>query len=232
MQTTPSLQDAESKPENGWLLGPALCSASWGGVSVRLSDCMDVMAEYPDKHFDLAIVDPPYGIGEDGGKCRTRGSKRTNGTSKNWDKETPPTEYFDELRRVSRNQIIWGGNYFTDKIPPSRCWIYWQKDMGGDFADGELAWTSFDRVVKQWRKRSETFGRIHPTQKPVKLYRWLLENYAKPGQRILDTHLGSGSSAIACAQFGCEMTGCEIDSEYFADAVERIGRELKQGVLL
>ena len=151
-------------------------------LDLRCMDCMELMAEYPDKHFDLAIVDPPYGIGEDGGKCRTRGSKKTNGEAKGWDNEPPPTEYFVELRRVAKHQIIWGGNYFADRLPASRCWIYWQKDMGGDFADGELAWTSFDRVLKQFRKRSETHRRIHPTQKPVKLYDWLLRNYAKGGR--------------------------------------------------
>jgi site-specific DNA-methyltransferase (adenine-specific) len=197
-------------------------------LDLRLGDCMDLMRYTPDGFFDLAIVDPPYGIGEDGGKCRTRGSKRTNGEAKGWDKEPPPMEYFVELRRVAKHQIIWGGNYFADKLPASRCWIYWQKDMGGDFADGELAWTSFDRVLKQFRKRSETHGRIHPTQKPVKLYAWLLANYAKPGQRILDTHLGSGSHAIACHYFGAHLTATEIDTDYFAASCERIERETRQ----
>ena len=199
-----------------------------GTLELLCEDCMVLMARYPDKHFDLAIVDPPYGIGEDGGKCRTRGSERTNGEAKGWDKEPPPPEYFSELRRVSKHQIIWGGNYFADMLPASRCWIYWQKDMGGDFADGELAWTSFDRVLKQWRKRSETHGRIHPTQKPVDLYRWLLDRYAKPGQRILDTHLGSGSHAIAAHYAGIHLTACEIDPDYFAAASERIARETMQ----
>jgi site-specific DNA-methyltransferase (adenine-specific) len=133
-----------------------------------------------------------------------------------------------ELRRVARHQIIWGGNYFADKLPASRCWIYWQKDMGGDFADGELAWTSFDRVLKQFRKRSETHGRIHPTQKPRKLYEWLLANYAKPGDRILDTHLGSGSIAIACHYRQHHLTACEIDPDYYAAAMERIEAETRQ----
>lgn len=199
-----------------------------GTLELSCEDCIELMARYPDKHFDLAIVDPPYGIGEDGGKCRTRGSKRTNGEAKGWDKEPPPMEYFVELRRVAKHQIIWGGNYFADKLPASRCWIYWQKDMGGDFADGELAWTSFDRVLKQFRKRSETHGRIHPTQKPVELYSWLLENYAEPGQRVLDTHLGSGSHAIACHYAGVHLTACEIDPDYFAGASERIARETMQ----
>ena len=199
-----------------------------GSLDLRLGCCMDVMKTFGDGHFDLAIVDPPYGIGEDGGKCRTRGSKRTNGEAKGWDKEPPPMEYFVELRRVAKHQIIWGGNYFADKLPASRCWIYWQKDMGGDFADGELAWTSFDRVLKQFRKRSETHGRIHPTQKPVALYRWLLANYAAPGMRVLDTHLGSGSIAIAAHYAGVHLTACEIDAEYFDAAKARITRETAQ----
>jgi site-specific DNA-methyltransferase (adenine-specific) len=185
-------------------------------------DCMEYMRGLPDKAFDLAIVDPPYGIGEDGGKCRTRGSSRTNGPAKEWDSERPCQDYFRELERVSHHRIIWGGNYFADLLPASRCWLYWQKDMGGDFADGELAWTSFDAVLRQFRKRSETFNRIHPTQKPVALYRWLLKNYAKPGQRILDTHLGSGSIAIACDIEGFDLVGCEIDADYIAGARKRL----------
>ena len=191
-------------------------------------DCMEFMKSVPDKHYELAIVDPPYGIGEDGGKCRTRGSKRTNGTKKNWDSEPPPQAYFDELRRVSVNQIVCGGNYFSDKLPVSRGWAYWQKDMGGDFADGELIWTSFDRVVKQYRKRSETFDRIHPTQKPVALYKWLLTNYAHPGNKILDTHVGSASSLIACHDLGFDADGCELDPDYYRDALARLNRHRAQ----
>jgi site-specific DNA-methyltransferase (adenine-specific) len=193
---------------------------------------MNLMHQTSDKYYDLAIVDPPYGIGEDGGKCRTRGSKRTNGECKGWDKEPPSLEYFFELQRVSKNQIIWGGNYFTDKLPVSRCWIYWQKDMGGDFADGELAWTSFDRVLKQYRKRSETHNRIHPTQKPVELYRWLLANYAAEGMKILDTHLGSGSIAIATHYSKMHLTACELDSDYFESACKRIQENTRQLTLL
>ena len=194
-------------------------------------DCMEYMAGLPDKAFELAIVDPPYGIGEDGGKCRTRGSKRTNGVAKGWDYERPDICYFNELQRVSNHQIIWGGNYFADLLKPSRCWIYWQKDMGGDFADGELAWTSFDAVLKQWRKRSETHGRIHPTQKPVALYEWLLTNYAKPGDRILDTHLGSGSSAIAAHNLGFDFVGMELDADYYQAAVKRFEQHKAQARL-
>ena len=191
-------------------------------------DCMEMMKEYPDNHFDLAVVDPPYGIGEDGGKCRTRGSKKTNGAAKGWDNKPPDKTYFTELQRVSKNQVIWGGNYFADKLPASRCWIYWQKDMGGDFADGELAWTNFDRVLKQFRKRSESLNRIHPTQKPVKLYDWIFANYAEKGMTILDTHMGSGSIAIAAHYAGMHLTACELDEDYFKAACERIDRETRQ----
>lgn len=185
-------------------------------------DCMELLRQTPDKFYSLAIVDPPYGIGEDGGKCRTRGSKRTNGEAKGWDSDRPEAGYFREVRRVSSDQIIWGGNYFADLLPASRCWLYWRKCMGGDFADGELAWTSFDKVAKEFTLRSETFGRIHPTQKPVALYRWLLQNYAKPGQRILDTHGGSMSIAIACDIEGFDLTLCEIDKDYFEAGKKRL----------
>ncbi len=195
-------------------------------------DCMEYMRGLPDKAFELAIVDPPYGIGESGGAKRTRGSKKTNGLKKDWDNQRPSKEYFDELDRVSKNQIIWGGNYFADLLAPSRCWLYWQKDMGGDFSDGELAWTSFDKVLKQFRKRSDTFNRIHPTQKPVKLYEWLLANYAKPGDRILDTHLGSGSSAIAAHYGGFEFVGTELDKDYYNAAVKRFDMETRQEAML
>ena len=179
------------------------------------TDCVQFMKTKPDKCYDLAVVDPPYGIGEDGGKCRTRGSKKTNGAKKNWDNKKPTTDYFKELQRVSKNQIIFGGNYFANLLPASRCWIYWQKNMGGDFADGELAWTSFDKVLKQYTKRSETFNRIHPTQKPVDLYRWILQRYAENTMKILDTHGGSMTNAIACEIEGFDLDICEIDKEYF-----------------
>jgi len=191
------------------------------------ADCIAGMKQYPDKWFDLVVADPPYGIGEDGGRARTRGSKKTNGIAKNWDNERPSVEYFTELQRVSKNQIIWGGNYFADLLPASRCWLYWQKDMGGDFADGELAWTSFDRVLKQFRKRSETFDRIHPTQKPVTLYDWLYTNYLPEGGRVLDPNLGSGSNRISADKRGnIDFVGFEIDKDYF-EAQEKRWRDYK-----
>jgi len=189
---------------------------------------MELLRQTPDKFYDLCICDPPYGIGEDGGKCRTRGSSRTNGIAKGWDNERPAAEYFEEVRRVSVDQIIWGGNYFADLLPASRCWLYWRKCMGGDFADGELAWTSFDKVAKEFTLRSETFGRIHPTQKPVALYRWLLQNYAKPGQKILDTHGGSMSIAIACDIEGYDLDLCELDKDYFEAGKKRLEQHQAQ----
>lgn len=197
-------------------------------ITYTNEDCMVGMARYPDKYFDLAIVDPPYGIGEDGGKCRTRGSKRTNGECKRWDNGRPNKFYFNELQRVSTNQIIFGGNYFADLLLPSRCWIYWQKDMGGDFADGELAWTSFNAVLKQYRQRSETFNRIHPTQKPVALYKWLLANYAKQGDKILDTHVGSASSLIAYHDLGFDAVGFELDADYYNQSKQRLEDFIRQ----
>lgn len=202
-------------------------------LNITNEDNMELMARYEDNYFDLAIVDPPYGIGEDGGKCRTRGSKKTNGTKKNWDNKKPDEVYFKELQRVSKNQVIFGGNYFANLLPASRCWLYWQKNMGGDFADGELAWTSFDKVLKQYTKRSETFNRIHPTQKPTSLYQWVLTNYAEPNAKIIDTHLGSGSIAIALdsvnkiEKMNLTLTACELDKEYFENAINRIEEETK-----
>jgi site-specific DNA-methyltransferase (adenine-specific) len=205
---------------------------------------MYLMAEFPDGHFDLAIVDPPYGIGEDGKKNHSRGkaANPTLYTPKTWDRQTPPVEYFEELRRVAKHQIIWGANHMMEKIMRgSPSWIIWDKENSGDFADAELAYTSHDRAAKifkfRWNgmlqgdmKNKEV--RIHPTQKPVALYRWLLANYAKPGMRVLDTHLGSGSHAIAAHYAGIHLTACEIDAEYFESAKARIARETSQQTFL
>jgi site-specific DNA-methyltransferase (adenine-specific) len=213
-------------------------------LDLRCCDCMDLMRRYPDGHFDLAIVDPPYGIGEASGREASRNQSKGRAQTpvkyaiKTWDKAPPTMEYFAELRRVSRQQIIWGGNYFP--LPPTSCWLVWDKDNSGDFADCELAWASFKTAVRKFKYRwngmlqenmAEKEIRIHPTQKPVALYRWLLENYAKPGQRVLDTHLGSGSHAIACHYFGAHLTASEIDADYFAAACERIKRETAQEAL-
>jgi len=200
-----------------------------GSLDLRLGDCMEGMATFADGYFDLAIVDPPYGIDiNSSGRLGHYGGK-----GKTWDSQIPSAAYFAELRRVSRDQVIWGGNYFP--LPPSRCFLIWDKQQpeGVSFADAEFAWTSFDASAKTFRMRPQNADpeRIHPTQKPVALYRWLLENYAKPGQRILDTHLGSGSIAIAAHYAGVHLTACEIDPQYYADACDRIARETSQAEL-
>ncbi len=189
-------------------------------------DCMIGMAEYPDNHFDLAIVDPPYGIGEDGGKCRTRlkHAFKTKHKPKDWDKGKPKLEYYDELFRVSKNQVIWGANYFCNHLPPSMGWIYWDKKIGGDFSDGELAFTSFDRALKSYTYWNGNNGvpRIHPTQKPIALYKYILKTCAKEGDLILDTHVGSASSLIACEDMGFNYVGFEIDKDYYDAAQKRL----------
>jgi site-specific DNA-methyltransferase (adenine-specific) len=209
-------------------------------IVITCEDNMELMARYPDKHFELAIVDPPYGISYARGK-NGWGVNDNRPTLENvkWDKETPSLEYFNELIRVSKEQIIWGGNYFTDKIPVSKCWIIWNKINNTEnksvFADGELAWTSFKKVVKMFTLRTMGFisdtkdnNRIHPTQKPTELYKWLLDNYAKQGDKILDTHLGSGSIAIACHDYGFELTACELDKKYYDKAMKRIKNHTNQ----
>lgn len=203
------------------------------GIELINIDCMEYMRTVPDKYFDLAIVDPPYGIGDEkltsGG---TWAAKYKKGDCA-WD-VAPNADYFQELTRVSVNWIVWGGNYFSQYIQGARCFIVWRKlQMLGmhTMADCELALTSFDRNAKIWDGNNST-GRIHPTQKPVKLYEWLLSNYAKPGQKILDTHLGSGSSAIAAHYFGAgEFVGCELGKDYYDAAVNRFNTETKQETL-
>jgi site-specific DNA-methyltransferase (adenine-specific) len=183
---------------------------------------MTVMQRYPDKHFDLAVVDPPYGIDiNSSGRLGHYGGK-----GKKWDKSIPSEEYFKELERVSKNQIIWGGNYFH--LPPTRCFLIWDKQQpeGVSFASCEFAWTSFDLSAKTFYKRPQGDIRIHPTQKPVALYDWILKNYAEEGQAILDTHLGSGSSRIAADKAGLSFVGCELDTEYF-QAQEKRFKEYK-----
>lgn len=203
-------------------------------LDIRMGDCMDVMREMPDGHFDLAIVDPPYGIGSRIAKgtsanvLATRGKASLLYKNNPFDHATPPDEYFAELRRVSKHQIIWGGNYFD--LPPHRGFIFWDKanDLP-TMSDGEMAWTSFDKPARKIQiRKAGSEPIIHPTQKPVKLYNWLLANYAKPGQRILDTHMGSGSIAIACHYFGAHLTATELDEDYFKAACERIERETAQ----
>ena len=196
-------------------------------------DCMEYMARTPDNHFDLAIVDPPYGIKVNMNQGRRKGQELKH-SKKKWDDFAPNEDYFKELCRVSKSQIVWGANNFS-WIPPHNGWIVWDKDITGDvgFSKAELAYCSKAGAVSMVKIRaqsgSETYSnKIHPTQKPVKLYEWLLANYAKPGQRILDTHLGSGSSAIAAHYFGCDFVGCELDKEYFDATRARFKEQTRQ----
>ena len=204
-------------------------------------DCMEYLAKCKDKEFNLACIDPPYGIGQSGIKNKTRCKLAQAKDYKPFagnDIEPPGKDFFIELFRVSENQIIFGANHFMQNIAiGSPCWIVWDKLNTGDFADCELAYTSFKSAVRKFSFRwngmlqgdmSNKEERIHPTQKPVKLYEWLFSNYAKPGQRILDTHLGSASSAIAAHYFCCDFVGCELDKDYFDAAVERFNRETSQ----
>ena len=195
-------------------------------MTITNEDNMELMARYPDKYFDLAIVDPPYGIGiNSSGRLGHYGGK-----GKKWDANIPEETYFNELFRVSKNQIIWGGNYFY--LPPTRCFLIWDKQQPEDvsFASCEFAWTSLNESAKTFYKRPQNadIQRIHPTQKPVALYKWILDKYAKPNDKILDTHLGSGSIAIACHDYGFDLTACELDKEYFDKAMQRINNHTNQ----
>ena len=201
-------------------------------------DCMIGMARYPDKYFDLAIVDPPYGIGASRatGTYARAATNYSKETDKGWDKSPPEKKYFDELRRVSVNQIIWGANYMTDNIPPSKGWVVWYKTdelKGRDFSEVELAFTSFDCVARHFEYRPFIRGgaRIHPTQKPIALYDWLIQHYAKDCKNILDTHVGSGSSRIAAHKHGKDFIGFEIDKRYWEAQEKRYQQFIAQGTL-
>ena len=220
-------------------------------IKIYNKDCMPALAKMKDNEFDLAICDPPYGIGFDGNTTVKGKSGKANTFSniqhhvkKNWDTKTPDKIFFTQLQRVSKNQIIWGGNYFTDKIPVSRGWIYWDKKITNrnnmNFSDGELAWTSFGGILRRFEYDWIGFGYLnnkvkekksHPTQKPVQLYKWLLQNYAKEGDKILDTHLGSGSIALACWDLCFDLTAYEIDKDYYDGALARLDRHKSQGQL-
>ena len=221
-------------------------------IRFHLGDCMELMVGKLENYWDLAVVDPPYGIGQPKqsnlkgykgrasledrltknrlntgcGKLKNRNLNRTNC---DWDNDVPIQEYFNELRKRSKNQIIWGGNYFP--LPPTRCVICWDKVQPWEnFSQIEIAWTSFDSPAKLFKYDNRTGGKIHPTQKPIKLYRWILQNYAKEGQTILDTHGGSMTNAIACDMEGYSLDICEIDEEYFEDglkAFDNYKRQLK-----
>ncbi len=198
---------------------------------------MELMKRYPDNHFDLAIVDPPYGIGVTKMSLGNGKNKINRGTSE-WDNKPPTKEYFEELRRVSKNQIVWGANYMTENLPPSMGWVYWDKGTGAnDFSDGELAYTSFNKALRSYKvswvgaNANNGTPRIHPTEKPIGLYQWLLTKYAEPNQKILDTHLGSGSIAIAVdsvnkiEKMNLTLTACELDKEYYQTATQRINEQ-------
>jgi len=211
-------------------------------------DCMHAMRRMKDNEFSLAIVDPPYGIDI----CKSHNIGGNPGLNyiatqydiKKWDCEKPSVEYFEELFRITKNRVIWGYNYFSDMLPPCRGVVFWDKLIGdNNFSGGELAWTSYDRPLRIFRhyhggnrvsnnyEKAKQYARIHPTQKPVRLYEWLLNNYAKPGDRILDTHCGSGSILIACDILGFSIDAYEIDADYFQAAKERLERHQRQQVL-
>lgn len=203
-------------------------------IDFRHMDCMDLMKGYPDKHFDLAIVDPPYGIGAAKKQYSSIPSEKYKNPkkiiyNKKWDDQTPDRQYFIELMRASQQQIIWGANHFGN-MPSSSCWLAWDKENDGvsDQSDFELAWTSFETGARIFRhmwsgfRKKEPETKIHPTQKPVALYKWLLKNYAKEGNKILDTHCGSGSILIACHDYKFDITACELDKDYFEAASKRL----------
>jgi site-specific DNA-methyltransferase (adenine-specific) len=197
---------------------------------------MELMKRYPDNHFELAIVDPPYGIGISGQKENKKGKKsdRKFHKEKGWDNKIPDLEYFNELKRVSKNQIVWGGNYFVKHLTEGhKGWMVWDKAQHGlTMSDCELAYSSFDSATRIFTQNRcilmQEGGTIHPTQKPVKLYEWILMNYAKEGDKILDTHLGSGSIALACHNLGYDLTACELDKDYFDSAIKRINEHKQQ----
>ncbi len=203
-------------------------------LTITNEDNMELMARYPDNYFDLAIVDPPYGINMGMGHkgSEKRGDKNKYKTFAGGDNLIPTKEYFDELFRVSKNQIIWGANYMTEFLEPKASWIIWDKKQPEDFsmAMAELAWSSFGSPMKIYQKRvvGADDVRVHPTQKPVALYKWLLDKYTKENDKILDTHLGSGSIAIACHDYGFDLTACELDKEYFDKAMQRINNHTAQ----
>lgn len=214
-------------------------------INITNEDNMELMSRYDDNYFHLAIVDPPYGIDHAnkagkmaGQKYGNAAARKKNYKAKDWDTTIPSLEYFDELFRISKNQIIWGGNYFAHLLKPKSGWIFWDKDNGNNnFSDGELAYTSFDcglRMKKitwngmiQYDMKNKE-DRFHPTQKPIRLYEWLLMNYAKEGDKILDTHLGSGSIALACHNLGYDLTACELDKEYYEAAIKRLKQHTAQ----
>jgi site-specific DNA-methyltransferase (adenine-specific) len=204
-------------------------------MTIRLhhGDCLPAMKQMKDNEYDLAIVDPPYGIQQHQGIQMGKWSRNIH-TKKDWDNSIPSQEYFNELFRISKNQIIWGGNYFIDYLSNTRCMLVWDKKNGSNpISDCELAWTSFDSSVRKFvynhiQEYNQKIERIHPTQKPVALYQWILSNYAKPGDKIIDTHLGSGSIAIACHDNKFDLDAWELDEEYYMKAKARLEAHQQQ----
>jgi len=200
-----------------------------GRIKLYNADCMDYMATLEDNAFELAVVDPPYGI--NAGKMTMGSGKHKFSKGKDWDSSIPCADYFSLLRRSSANRIIWGGNYFTEHLPPTAHWLLWDKNNPNlSFAEGELAWMETGKNLRIFKhySASEGVNKIHPTQKPIRLYAWQFERFAKEGDRILDTHLGSGSSAIAAHYAGLEFVGIELDEDYFDAAVKRFEQETAQ----
>jgi site-specific DNA-methyltransferase (adenine-specific) len=199
-------------------------------ITITNEDNMLLMARYPDDYFDLAIVDPPYGLGKrttSGGGGKNKQSEKWN--NHDWDNSIPTKEYFIELQRVSKNYIVWGGNYMLEHLKNCRCFITWDKMVYiPTMSQIELALTSFDLLPQLVKINNNDINRQHPTQKPVALYKWILDKYAKENDKILDTHLGSGSIAIACHDYGFELTACELDKEYYDKAIQRIKNHTNQ----
>ena len=205
-------------------------------INLYNEDCLQAMRRMDTDQYDLAIVDPPYGIKRAGQQetfTKNSKHKRKHHKQKTWDNSIPCKDYFIQLKRISKNQVIWGGNYFTQFISSTKCWLYWNKGQPGlDMSDGELAYTSFNTPLREViinRCHIKKYGgSIHPTQKPVALYTWILNNYAKEGDKILDTHLGSGSIAIACHDMGFSLDGYELDTEYYEAACKRLKEHQRQ----
>ncbi len=214
-------------------------------IELHNVDCMEYLTTLEGNAFDLAIVDPPYGIGA--GKMKLGKAKQKKWKGGAWDSQPPTKDYWDELHRVSKNVVAWGANHFTQHLPPSRGWIFWDKmtEGFGNYSHGELAYTTFNQTLVKFtykmqgayigfpnsittKRGTGSHDKIHPTQKPVELYEWLLMNYAKEGDRILDTHLGSGSIAIACHNLGFDLVGCELDKDYFEAAKKRLQQHQSQ----
>ena len=228
----------ENKMENLTGIQAPVTKSLLKGAAVHLfnMDCMELMKTYSDKHFDIAIVDPPYGLDLANMNMGIGKSKKASKIQnrkwkpKDWDKEMPTAEYFAELMRVSKNQIIWGGNYFP--LPPCKNYIIWDKEIpeGLSFADCEMAWTSFDKAPKMFRYSAylDKESKFHPTQKPIKLYDWILNKYAKEGDLILDTHLGIGNIAVACHYYGVSLVGSEIDKDYYDKAMKNFSERTMQ----